>query len=75
MITLAGMHTHDKGIVKYIHADGELKQRLFSLGLRKGSSFEVKAVSIGKSTVEIEVGSTRMALRHVEAECIEVEIV
>ncbi len=67
------MNAHEEGIVHKINADGELKQRLFSLGLRRGSHIKVKATSIGKSTIEIEIGTTLMALRYSEAENIEVQ--
>lgn len=73
MITLSQMNALDEGTVVKIDADGELKQRLFSFGLRKGSRIKVKATSIGKSTMEIEIGTTLIALRYCEAECIEVE--
>lgn len=74
MITLSQMNALDEGTVVKIDADGELKQRLFSFGLRKGSHIKVKATSIGKSTMEIEIGTTLMALRYCEAERIEVEL-
>lgn len=73
MIMLSRMNAHEEGIVHKINADGELKQRLFSLGLRRGSHIKVKATSIGKSTIEIEIGTTLMALRYSEAENIEVQ--
>lgn len=73
MIMLSQMNAHEEGIVHKINADGELKQRLFSLGLRRGSHVKVKATSIGKSTIEIEIGTTLMALRYSEAENIEVK--
>jgi len=73
MIMLSQMNAHEEGIVKKINADGELKQRLFSLGLRKGSHIVVKAKSIGKSTIEVEIGTMLMALRYSEAQHIEVE--
>lgn len=73
MISLSDMNTGEQAIVKYIGAGSELKQRLFSLGLRKGSHLHIKATSIAKSTMEIEVGSTLLALRYEEAGCIEVE--
>ena len=73
MITLSQMNALDEATVVKIDADGELKQRLFSYGVRKGSHVKVKAISIGKSTIEVEVGSTRMALRYSEAERIGVE--
>jgi len=73
MITLSQMNPLEKGIITHIDADAELKQRLFSFGLRKGSMIKVKATSIAKSTMEVEVGSTLMALRYSEAERIGVE--
>jgi ferrous iron transport protein A len=72
MITLSQMSRGEEGIVSKIDAQGELKQRLFSLGLRKGSAIKMKTSSIGKSTLEIEVGSTLLALREEEAKMIHV---
>ena len=73
MITLSEMNAGDQAIVIGIDADGELKERLFSFGLRKGSHLKIKATSIRKSTMEIEVGSTLLALRFEEAKRIGVE--
>jgi ferrous iron transport protein A len=73
MKALSEMNAKEEGIVKTIDAEGELKQRLFSLGLRKGSHVKVKATSIAKSTMEIEVGTTLLALRFEEAKRIGVE--
>ncbi|WP_263833221.1 FeoA family protein [Sulfurospirillum oryzae] len=72
MRALSDMNAGEKGIVKKVNADGELKQRLFSLGLHKGSHLQIKATSIAKSTMEIEVGTTLLALRFEEAKSIEV---
>jgi len=73
MITLSEMNAGEKAIVTGIEADGELKQRLFSFGLRRGSQLKIKATSIAKSTMEIEVGSTLIALRYEEAKRIGVQ--
>ena len=73
MITLAEMNAGEKAVVTRIDADGELKQRLFSFGLRKGSQLKIKATSIAKSTMEVEVGSTLLALRFEEAKRIGVQ--
>jgi len=73
MITLAEMNAGEEAVVTRIDADGELKQRLFSFGLRKGSHLKIKAMSIAKSTMEIEVGSTLLALRFEEAKRIGVQ--
>jgi len=59
-------------IVK-IHADKALKDRLNSFGVMRGEELLVKGCSLAKQTMEIEVGSTLIALRKEEAEKIEVE--
>ncbi len=73
MIKLSQMNAGDKAIVVRIDANEELKQRFFSLGLHKGSQLQIKATSIAKSTMEIEVGTTLLALRYEEAKSIEVQ--
>ena len=59
-------------IVK-IHADKALKDRLNSFGVMRGEELLVKGCSLAKQTMEIEVGSTLIALRRDEAQKIEVE--
>ena len=56
-----------------IHADKALKDRLNSFGVMRGEELLVKGCSLAKQTMEIEVGSTLIALRRDEAEKIEVE--
>lgn len=73
MRKLSELNAGEKAIVRRIEADGELKQRLFSLGLRRGSELQIKAISMAKSTMEVEVGSTLLALRYEEAGHIGVE--
>ena len=50
-----------------------LKQRLASFGLIKGANVKVIDCSLGKSTIEIMVDGTLLALRAKEAQQIEVE--
>ncbi len=57
-----------------LHASGPLKQRLMSFGMARGVAVELIEYSPTKSTVEIQVGKMRIALRKEEAELIEVEI-
>ena len=73
MIKLSQMNAGDKAVVIRIDANDELKQRFFSLGLHKGSELQIKATSIAKSTMEIEIGTTLLALRFEEAKSIEVQ--
>ena len=56
-----------------IHAVKALKDRLSSFGVMRGEELTVKGCSLGKQTIEIEVGSTLIALRADEAKLIEVE--
>jgi ferrous iron transport protein A len=67
------LHKGDKAEIVRIHADKALKDRLNSFGVMRGEELTVKGCSIGKQTMEIEVGSTLIALRAEEAEKIEVE--
>ncbi len=59
--------------VTKLHAKTELKQRLISFGIMKGSTIEVLEHAPAKTTIEIKVGKMRIALRDKEAELIEVE--
>ena len=63
----------DRAEIVKIHADKPLKDRLSSFGVMRGEELTVKGCSLGKQTMEIEVGSTLIALRKEEAEKIEVE--
>lgn len=62
-----------KVVVMKLNATGELKQRLISLGVMRGSELEVLEYAPTKSTIEIRVDTTRVALRAKEAELIEVK--
>ena len=59
-------------IVK-INADKALKDRLNSFGVMRGEELTVRGCSLAKQTMEIEVGSTLIAVRADEADKIEVE--
>ncbi|MDQ1264438.1 MAG: ferrous iron transport protein [Campylobacterota bacterium] len=56
-----------------LHADAELKRRLISFGVMKDAIIEVLEYAPAKSTIEIKIGKTRLALRAQEADLIEVE--
>ena len=73
MANLAELNANERAIVIKVKADGELKQRLASLGLRKNADITVKTYSLNKSTIEVEIGTGMIALRHEEAKEIEVK--
>jgi ferrous iron transport protein A len=56
-----------------INADKALRDRFSSFGVMRGEELLVKGCSLAKQTMEIEVGSTLIALRADEADKIEVE--
>ncbi|MEN8302667.1 MAG: FeoA family protein [Campylobacterota bacterium] len=56
-----------------LNAATDLKQRLISFGIMKGSEIEVLEHAPAKKTIEIKIGKMRIALRDQEAELIEVE--
>ena len=71
---LSELKKHQEARVVKVDAAGELKQRLASFGLLKGANIKIIDCSLGKSTIEVMVDSTLLALRREEAEKIEVEI-
>ncbi len=63
----------DKAEIMKVNADKALRDRLISFGVMRGEELTIKGCSLAKQTMEIEVGSTLIALRADEAEKIEVE--
>ncbi|NPA28150.1 MAG: ferrous iron transport protein A [Epsilonproteobacteria bacterium] len=72
-VLLVDLKKGQRGIVKRIDANSELKQRLLSFGIVRGSEIEVVDYGINRSTIEVRVGNTLLALRYDEAKAIEVE--
>ncbi len=72
-MVLSELHKGDKAEIIKVHADKALKERLNSFGVMRGETLFVKGCSLARQTMEIEVGSTLIALRADEAGKIEVE--
>ncbi len=72
-MVLTEIRKGDKAEIVKIHADKALKDRLTSFGVMRGEILSVKGCSLAKQTMEIEVGSTLIALRADEAAKIEIE--
>ncbi len=70
---LSELHKGDRAIIKKIESSEDLKVRLASFGVVRGSELSVEACSIGKQTMEIVVDDTLIGLRAKEANEIEVE--
>ncbi len=71
---LVDLKEGQEALVVRIDADEDLKRRFASLGLRRGSQIVIKAFSLNKSTIEIKIGSTLLALRKEEADKIQVKV-
>jgi len=74
-LRLSELKKGQKAIVKSIIGNKEMKQRLLSFGLTKGSEVELIDCSLSKSNLEIKVDTTLLALRKEEADNIEVEAI
>jgi len=67
------LHKGDRAVIVKINADKTLRDRFASFGMMRGEEITVKACSLARQTIEIEVGATAIALRADEAKHIEVE--
>ncbi len=72
MKTVYNLTSNESATIKKIHATGDLKSRLLSLGFHKGADITVKKCAPGKQTFQVLVGQMNMALRMNEAKEIEV---
>ena len=71
-MVLSDLRKGDRAEIVKINADKALKDRLSSFGVMRGEIVLIKGCSLAKQTMEIEVGSTLIALRADEADKIEV---
>lgn len=70
---LSELRKGERAEVVKLLADKALRDRFSSFGIMPGEEVLIKGCSLAKQTVEIEVGSTLIALRADEAKQIEVE--
>ena len=72
-MNLTELQKGNRAEILNISADKALKDRLNSFGVMKGEELVIKGCSLAKQTMEIEIGSTLIALRRDEAQKIEVK--
>ena len=72
-MTLEQLNIGEKAIIKSINCEPALKNRFYSFGIVKGSTICVEEVTLTKSTIEIKINNTKVALRIKEASTIEVD--
>ena len=56
-----------------ISATRSIKDRFYSFGIMKGEDVLLKECSLGRQTIEVQIGATLIALRIDEAEQIEID--
>ena len=71
-MTLDQLKINESAIITAINCDEILKDRLYSFGIIKGVKVEIVELTLTKSTIEIKINQSKMALRLIEASKIEV---
>jgi len=72
-MVLSELHKGDTAEIVKLRADKALRDRFASFGILPGEQVVIHECSLAKQTIEIEVGTTTIALRKEEADKIEVE--
>ncbi len=72
--TLNEFSIGEKGIVKMVFGEGQIKRRLFDMGITPGAEvFMRKKAPLG-DPIEITVRGYELTLRKTEAACVKVEV-
>ena len=72
-MTLNELKIKESAEIKSINCDNVLKNRLYSFGIIKGAIVKIEELTLTKSTIEIKINQSKIALRLSEAEKIEVK--
>mgnify|MGYP003408822318 FL=1 len=72
-MTLNQLKINESAIITAINFDEILKDRLYSFGISKGIKVTIIEFTLTKSTIEIKVNQSKIALRLNEAAKIEVK--
>ena len=72
-MTLNELKIKESAEVISINCDKVLKNRLYSFGIIKGAIVKIEELTLTKSTIEIKINQSKIALSLSEAEKIEVK--
>jgi ferrous iron transport protein A len=67
-MVLSELQKGDQATIIRLHADKVLRDRFASFGIMPGETVVVHECSLAKQTLEIQIGSTTVALRKEEAD-------
>jgi ferrous iron transport protein A len=71
-MTLNQLNINEKAIITAINCNEILKSRLYSFGISRGVEVQIVELTLSKSTIEIKINQSKIALRLSEASKIEV---
>lgn len=71
-IRLSQLHPGDKAVIRAVHAEVALHQRLTALGFRAGKPLEVLRRGIFNGPLHVRIGCTEVAIRTADARAIEI---
>lgn len=72
MKTVFNLIKSEQATIKKLHATGDLKSRLLSLGFHKGAEIKITECTPAKQTIQVMVENMKLAIRMNEAKEIEV---
>lgn len=72
MKTVYNLVKSESAIIKKLHATGDLKSRLLSLGFHKGAEISINECTPSKQTIQVTVEKMKLAIRMNEAKEIEI---
>ena len=72
-MTLNELKIKESAEIISINCDNVLKNRHYSFGIIKGAIVKIEELTLTKSTIEIKINQSKIALRLSEAEKIEVK--
>ena len=73
IMTLDKLNIGENGKIVSINCNDALKNRFYSFGIVRNSIVSIEEVTLTKSTIEIKINTTKIALRISEAQAIKVE--
>lgn len=72
--TLDNFIVGENGVVKHVGGEGNIKRRLFDMGITPGAEVYMRKKAPLGDPIEITVRGYELTLRKTEAECVKTEV-
>lgn len=73
--TLDNFIVGEKGVVKHVGGEGNIKRRLFDMGITPGAEIMLRKKAPLGDPVQVTVRGYELTLRHTEAACVTMEVI